>query len=312
MKFSWVPLSKFNKNEWNDIIEKSDIDLPYYLYDYLNIISSFNVIIEENEGIFFPVPVNKRLLSVRFIQPFFFQQGGPIPITPTSIDLLPKMLEFLKKKSVYINLHLRGEFLSVEDKIKKIGFRINRMADYLLSFPASSQDDIIKRYSENHIRNIEKAQKKSIQIKETISNINEVIMTFISNKGKELMLPNEFYVIFSKLYNYMNSEKLAYSITAENMGKEVYYAIFWKFKKRLIFIFSATSSDAYSTGAPHLTIHNVISKFIPEGYIIDFEGTNDANLARFYEGFGALQCIYAKFSTYYSLNPLQWIRALRL
>jgi len=74
--------------------------------------------------------------------------------------------------------------------------------------------------------------------------------------------------------------------------------------------FMATSEEGYGSGAPHLAIHHTIQKYRKEGFMIDFEGGKEPGMARFYSGFGAMECIYLRVYNF-TINPFVWIRALK-
>jgi hypothetical protein len=56
---------------------------------------------------------------------------------------------------------------------------------------------------------------------------------------------------------------------------------------RAIFLFSATGDTAKETGAMPLLLDTFIRENAGSDMVLDFEGSNDEQLARFYRGFGA-------------------------
>jgi hypothetical protein len=57
-------------------------------------------------------------------------------------------------------------------------------------------------------------------------------------------------------------------------------------------IFSGSSPDARKNGAMTAIIDAFIKDHAETNRILDFEGSNDQNLARFYAGFGSKECVY--------------------
>lgn len=71
-------------------------------------------------------------------------------------------------------------------------------------------------------------------------------------------------------------------------------AFFLKNNNRLIFLFSGSDEVARGNGAMTFLIDTVIRSNSPGGRILDFEGSNNENLARFYKGFGAKKTTYTR------------------
>ena len=69
-------------------------------------------------------------------------------------------------------------------------------------------------------------------------------------------------------------------------------AFFLKNNNRLVFLFSGSNQSARENGAMTLLIDSVIQEYASSRTVFDFEGSNDANLARFYRGFGAKKNTY--------------------
>jgi hypothetical protein len=80
-------------------------------------------------------------------------------------------------------------------------------------------------------------------------------------------------------------------------------AIFVYSKKKVIFYFSATNQSAKASAAMPLLIDTFIRENSGKHLTLDFEGSNDPNLARFYKGFGAKELFYPHYEKN-SLNPV--------
>ena len=65
-------------------------------------------------------------------------------------------------------------------------------------------------------------------------------------------------------------------------------AFFLHDKSRWIFHFAASDNKSRETGAMFLLVENFIREDSGQPLILDFEGSNDQNVTRFYKGFGAL------------------------
>jgi lipid II:glycine glycyltransferase (peptidoglycan interpeptide bridge formation enzyme) len=80
-------------------------------------------------------------------------------------------------------------------------------------------------------------------------------------------------------------------------------AFFVYSNKKVIFYFSATDETAKANGAMPLLIDHFIRKHANAHITLDFEGSNDPGLARFYKSFGANEVTYPHYKIN-KLNPL--------
>ena len=69
-------------------------------------------------------------------------------------------------------------------------------------------------------------------------------------------------------------------------------AFFLKSHHKLTFLFSGQSTEGKSHAALSFIIDSVIEQFSPGNYTLDFEGSDNPGLARYYKGFGANETTY--------------------
>ncbi len=79
-------------------------------------------------------------------------------------------------------------------------------------------------------------------------------------------------------------------------------------KQRSIFLFSGNSAEGRTTGAMHGLINAAIEQQVGSCDCFDFEGSNNANLARFYGSFGAKDSIYLFIRRNRLRGPLKWAK----
>ena len=63
-------------------------------------------------------------------------------------------------------------------------------------------------------------------------------------------------------------------------------------KLRIIFLFSGNTVIGKSSGAMSFLIDSVIQENSNKKIILDFEGSNDLGLARYYSSFGSIEHVY--------------------
>ena len=126
------------------------------------------------------------------------------------------------------------------------------------------------------------------------TSIDELISLFRENFGKrEGKLKPDHYRILEGLLNELKIrlQGVVYSVV-NTSGKLMTAAFVLTDGGRHYFLFAASDPAARENGAMFLLIDQIIKQHAGSGTILDFEGGNDPNLARFYKGFGACEVVY--------------------
>ncbi len=79
-------------------------------------------------------------------------------------------------------------------------------------------------------------------------------------------------------------------------------SIYFIFKKRITFIINGNTPESLKNGATHLLMYETIKKFSDTDFILDFEGSDFPEFARFYQQYGAISEIYKMVK----INNLPW------
>jgi hypothetical protein len=85
-------------------------------------------------------------------------------------------------------------------------------------------------------------------------------------------------------------------------------AIFLHSNTSYIFLFSATGSRAKETGAMPLIIDAFIRSHAGEARVLDFEGSMNPGLARFYKSFGSSEVVYLHIKKNTLPLLLRWMK----
>ena len=121
-----------------------------------------------------------------------------------------------------------------------------------------------------------------------------VIKLFRENRGKDLAKWGiEQYTVLKQLMyaSIYKRRGVVYGVFNET-NQLCAGAFFIKSKNRLIFLFSGSNAEARENHAMTFLIDMVIKEYASKQAILDFEGSNDENLSRFYKGFGAKEILY--------------------
>jgi hypothetical protein len=85
-------------------------------------------------------------------------------------------------------------------------------------------------------------------------------------------------------------------------------AIFVKSIHSWIFLFSATTTDGKNSGAMSRVISTFIERHSGENIYLDFEGSMDENLSRFYKSFGSGEVVYLQIRKNTLPQFIRWLK----
>ena len=150
-------------------------------------------------------------------------------------------------------------------------------------------------YAQNTHRNLKKALQCGISLSSSPTP-DEIVQLFRQNRGKQLThLANDEYTLLLHLIDACIRRGIAEVIGAYTNRMELCAgAIFVRSHEKAIFLFSAVNAEARTNGAMSLIINQFIRQNAGSQLTLDFEGSNDPDLARFYKSFGATALTYQR------------------
>ncbi len=284
--------------KWDAAIDACQAGMVYAKSWYLNIVSpGWEALIEEEYQIVFPVTWRKKGGINYLHQPFFTQQLGVFSKTTLKENDVERFLSAIPKKFRLIEIQL-NQSNHINENDFKISVRKTHHLD--LNRP---YEIIKKNYSDNLKRNLRRAAQNSLTIKKDFDT-KALISLFKTNRGKEVStLKENDYFTFEKLVEEGRGRKLVTSIGVSNEGRLEAGAIFFKSDHEYIFLFSATGEKAKESGAMTFIIDHFISTHSTSEMKLDFEGSMDSGLSRFYKSFGSDEVVYLQIRK----NNLPWM-----
>lgn len=307
---TYVKYEHINKNKWDETIGSS-LNPYIYAYSYYLDITTENqwdALIKDEYEMVMPLPFSKKF-GIKYIhQPPFNQQLGIFyKNTCSNFDIF-EFIRAVPKKfrlvEINFNKYLTGRIPEKYVAATNSNFELEVMDEYSQTY---------KGYSTNLKRNLKKAQKNNLKEINFVKP-EELVKLFLENKGKEIKTyPREVYQRLIKLtYMLMHKGKAEVHGIINEMNTVIAAALFVRSHGRIIFLFSGLSEEGKEKGAMPFLIDYHIRNRQDSHYILDFEGSNNKNLARFYAGFGAKKFRYQRLEIN-RLNPLaKWgVRILK-
>jgi hypothetical protein len=302
----YVRHNEINKERWDNCIASSPQGVIYAYSWYLDIVSPFwEALIEDDYTAVFPLTCRKKFGISYLFQPFFNQQLGLF----CKDEIVPenKLREFLtaipgKFKLIEIQLNHSNKLNAID------GFSLFPKLTHHLELSYSYQT-ITGNYSENLGRNLKKAKNSGMEILNNIPPEN-IVKLFRENRGAGInVLKDDDYENFLQITTKAGEWNLMYSKGINNSsGNLIAGAVFIKSTHSYIFLFSATNKEARDTGAMSALIDSFIMEHSTENLLLDFEGSMDENLARFYKSFGSKEIVYLQIRKNNLPFLIRWIK----
>lgn len=279
---------EIDKQKWDDCIKQSFNGLIYANSWYLDIVAGeWEALVQDDYETVFPL-VNSYKWGIHYLfQPVFTQQLGIFSTKILSETVVEEFLENFPAKYKFVEINF-NTFNKVPPGKYKTSDWINHELDLINSF-----EKLYKNYSTNLKRNLKKAEKSGITLSKNIKP-DEVIRIFTENRGKQIKTLKED--------DYSRLRRLAYKGIYKGLINTygIYTdknelcagAIFARSYKKIIFLFSGLSEDGRDLNAMPFLINSFIKEHAQQHITLDFEGSNDPNLARFYKSFGSTTCTY--------------------
>lgn len=281
-----------DKQKWDNCIDNAFNGSIYAYSWYLDIVcEEWDALVEGDYESVFPIPFKKKMGIHIIYQPFFTQQLGVFSRSKLTPDIVNEFLEAIPSRFKLIDLNL-----NIHNQIDLSGFNHHLMINHELDL-ISDYEQLRKNYSTNTRRNLAKAEKSDLFIVKEVKP-DDIIELFRENRGKGIKVLKEF--------NYLRLRRLIYTCIYRDAGK-VYAAytsenelcagaIFIESHRKPVFIFSGQSETGKEKRAMFLLIDHFIKEHANKHLTLDFDGSNNEALSRFYKGFGSTRIDYLRIS----------------
>lgn len=266
---------------------------------FLDIVAEdWDALVENNYERIFPLIRRKKWGIEYLYQPVFTQQLGLFSKTLLTEKSVGEFIEAIPPKYKFVEINL-----NTFNKVPSGKFKTTEWVTHELDL-IKSYDAIRSNYSTNLKRNLARADKAGHTLSKNIKP-DDVVRLFRENRGKALRgLGDEEYLKLSRL-SYSGIYKglvQTYGVFSKH-NDLIAGAIFIQSKKKMIFLFSGMKAEGRKTGAMAYLIDQFIQEHQHKHLTLDFEGSNDPNLARFYKSFGSARIGYPHLEIN-RLNPL--------
>ena len=294
----YIEHSKIDKAQWDATIAQCG---NIYAYSwYLDVVHpGWEALVEDDYQTVMPLTGGKKFGVHYLFQPYFVQQLGVFSKQPLSPEKTEEFLNAIPKKYRFAEIRL-NEGDAFNESVQGVEYHRNVILDLNRDY-----ESIKANYHTNTKRNLAKAESNNLQIVDTVIPYH-VVALFTDNRGALLdKWGDAEYARLTRLTQIAVNRKSAFllGVTEKGVGELLCGAIFMKTASRITFLFSGLKQEGKDKQAMTFLLDSVIRKYANQPITFDFEGSDDANLARFYLGFGGQEVQYPSY-TFNRLSPI--------
>ena len=232
----------------------------------------------------------RKKYGIKYLyQPFFTQQLGVFSSDKLNAEVVAEFLSAIPQHFKFVEINLNTFNLSNASNFSTKS-NLTHELDLIESY-----ENIAKNYSDNLKRNLKKAANNKLQTI-FVNQPEPVIKLFRENRGASVSnLKERDYKTLTTLMIQAIQRGKAQILNVVNEHNELCAgAFFVESNNKVIFLFSGLSDEGKNMNAMPFLIDAFIRQNAGKNITLDFEGSNDVNLARFYKSFGSKECVYTQ------------------
>lgn len=237
----------------------------------------------------------KKKFGIHYLcQPFFVQQLGVFSVMPLSPARVQEFLEAIPKKYRLIEINL-NEGNPLPEPVREVQYHRNCLLDLQYDYQT-----LLSNYHENTKRNLKKSLNYGLRLVKEVS-VEKIIALFRADRGVAVKhWKDEEYLRLQRLVEQAttSSNALVYGVQEIDKENVICGAIFLFTHQRITYLFSGNSAEGKRVQAMTFLLDQVVREFSNRPLTLDFEGSDDENLARYYLGFGAREQKYPSYHCY--------------
>jgi hypothetical protein len=265
----------------------------------------WDALVEDDYKSVMPLPHAEKYGFTYTFPPHFTQQLGVFSTTKLNQEKVDSFLAQLPERFKYIEMNL-----NTMNRAKPGTFQTRQLVTHLLDL-IPSYKHLQSNYSSQAKRNLKKAQSGTLYISDT-THPKKVIELFKANRGKQHKQPDSYYDTLLKLMLTCIKRNSGQAWGVYTKEKELCAGAFLiGSNKRVIFLFSGANEKAYELQAMTFLVDRFIKDNSQREVTLDFEGSLDPDVARFYKGFGSKEVHFIQIRKNTLPYPVKWLKELQ-
>lgn len=290
--------------KWDACIAKSSDGQAFYYSWYLDTCcATWAALVEGNYETVFPLAY-KNKLGIEYVhQAFFIRHFGVISIHPIDEKKRTEFLLSIPEEIKYLDFCLHENHQTVPEGIKtetKIYQKLSLRHSY---------ETLRKSYHENLLRNLKKAEKKSLTINAHFAP-EKLVLSFkaYQKKAAEKFSDADYHTLLH-LMQVSSHHAMGTCWAVCDQEKTVLAAAFFiKTKSRQLYLKGFSSPEGRKYGAMHFLFDQFIRKNASQDIDLDFGGSSIKSIAQFFQSFGSDDCVYLRLQINRLPKALRWLK----
>ena len=291
MKILHLRHNQIDRIKWDATIAQSLCDLPYAYSWYLDVVCPmWEALATEDYAYVMPLPLKKKCGISYLIHPIWVQQLGVFSAQEVTIEIFSAF----RRRIPYLVYDFNVNYLNRECVSNFSLVKTNLIVPHNKDI-----DTIRKSYNSNTKRNISKAQKAGLIIREV--KIEEFVSLW---KSENATMRWDLHTIIQPLveatfsqFSSLNSQFKPHLFGVYKDDKLIASLFGIQTRTRFIYLIPVSNQAGKEHSAMFLLIDYIIKNICcPNGLTFDCEGSMIEGVARFYRGFGAVEQPYASIS----------------
>lgn len=283
--------NQIDTRRWDECIAQSPDGNIYCWSWYLDVVHpDWEALVEDDYATVMPLAGNKKCGINYLFQPFFTQKFGVFSKKEVSEAKIEEFLNAIPEKFKFADFRLKGVKGVTH---RNIELSLNREYSVLA-----------ENYHSNTKRNLAKAKKEGLKVIEDVEP-SAIIKLFRQNRGKDIKhWGDKEYERLLELVETAKKHDACMVLGAQNIDNQIVAGAFFMMShNKTVFLFSGSDESNKENHGLTFLLDYVIEKNSGTNTILDFEGSDNDGLARFYKGFGGEE----KYYTELRLNRLNKI-----
>ncbi len=272
---------EIDRNQWDKCVQLAVNQRIYGYSWYLDLVcDDWNALVLDDYIAVFPLPFRRKFGFRYAYTPWFVQQLGLFCKSADQFQLIDDFIDLIRKKYILADIYLQNETFPVRYPVViRDNYELALKPDYAT---------IAEKYNMNLRRNLQLGIKHDLQVI-SHADAGAIISMFRAGRGAGVLHWKESdYLRFRRLFHALEHKGYARSWGAYTPANQLIAgAVFFFDQKHSILIFSGVTEEGKEKRAMPLIIDTVIRQMTGVTSVLDFEGSMDPGLARFYASFGA-------------------------
>ena len=312
MKILHLRHNQIDRIKWDATIAQSLCDLPYAYSWYLDVVCPmWEALASDDYAYVMPLPLKKKWGISYLIHPIWMQQLGVF----SAQEVTTEIFSAFRRSIPYLMYDFNVNYLNyavASDKAKSV--KTN------LIIPHNENIDPIRKwYSSNTRRNIAKANKCGLEIRE--ASIDEFVALW---QTENQLMRSDLHTTIRPLVEAAFKSRDAINCVSKvdiaegnftphlfgvySEGRLVASLFGLQTRTRFIYLIPVSNREGKEYCAMFALVDHILETICcPQGLTFDCEGSMIEGVARFYRGFGAVEQPYASISRY---RPLWLVRLM--